>query len=315
MKNNDKSAWVYKSSDFSLQYDSLSEGVLSQDEILVENEVAGINPVDWKLIQSNPFGWEDGHVPGVDGVGIIVKVGKNVDEALLGKRVAYHQFLKRQGSFARYTVLNSERVMNVPAGMSSELASSLPCPMLTAWQAFQKIPTHNPKNALVVGVGAVNKILIQLLTLAGFKVDVVSKSFSIEEADRFDVREIYRDKSDVSESYFSIFDAVNEQSASHFVTHLKANGHIVAIQGRVAKPIDPPFTRTISYHEIALGALHEFGDAEDWRDLMEGGEGLMDLILSNQLRVEDPVVFEFSKLPQALKHSEETKLKTIVKFD
>lgn len=313
MKRKSISAWSYETSTQSLLATSVSHCEINSNEILVENEMAGINPVDWKFIQSNPLNWKDGHTPGVDGVGRVVKVGKDVSESLLDQRVAFHQSLKKQGSFARFTVLNAERVMKVPENMSSALAGSLPCPMLTAWQAFCKIPVKAGRNVLIVGVGAVNKILIQLLSKEGFNVDVLSKSLSVEASEALGVRHVLRSSKNVTDVYYALFDAVGQDSASHFVKHLKANGHVISIQDRIDKPLDPPFTRTISYHEIALGALHDYGDNEDWNDLMKDGELLMELINSNQLIIDEPVVFSFNHLPQALQHSEQTKLKTVVK--
>ncbi|WP_028868057.1 alcohol dehydrogenase catalytic domain-containing protein [Psychromonas arctica] len=315
MKNKHISAWSYNTSLHSVEQSSVSHCEINANEILLENEIAGINPVDWKFIHSNPLNWEDGHTPGVDGVGRVVKVGKNVSETLLGQRVAFHQSLKKQGSFARFSVLNAGRVMKVPKSMSSALAGALPCPMLTAWQAFSKIPVKADRNVLIVGVGAVSKIVIQLLSEAGFNVDVLSKSLSIEMSKALGVLHLLRAPEEITLNYHAIFDAVGQDSASRFVKHLKANGHIVAIQDRIDKPLDPPFTRSISYHEIALGALHDYGDSEDWTELMKAGEQLMELISSNQMIIDEPVVFSFDQLPQALEHSEKTKRKTVVKID
>lgn len=308
-------AWSYNTSTHSLLESIINPCELKSNEILVANKIAGINPVDWKFIQSNPLNWKDGHTPGVDGAGMVIEVGKNVDKALLGQRVAFHQSLKKQGSFARFTVLKHGRVMKVPEKMSFALAGGLPCPMLTAWQAFSKIPLKAGRNVLIVGVGSVNKIVIQLLSKAGFNVDVLSTSLSVEMSKALGVIRLLRAPEEITLNYHAIFDAVGQDSASRFVKHLKANGHIVAIQDRIDKPLDPPFTRTISYHEIALGALHDYGDSEDWTELMKAGEQLMELISSDQLIIDEPVVFSFDKLPQALAHSEETKLKTVVKVD
>ena len=105
MKSKNISAWSYKTSTQSLLATSvshcdvssneISSNEVSSNEIVVENEIAGINPVDWKFIQSNPLNWQDGHTPGVDGVGSVLKVGKDVSESLLGQRVAFHQSLNQ----------------------------------------------------------------------------------------------------------------------------------------------------------------------------------------------------------------------------
>ncbi|MGL6413251.1 alcohol dehydrogenase catalytic domain-containing protein [Aeromonas veronii] len=61
---------------------------LTPDEVLVANRVIAFNPVDWKLIEYGHSNWQDGQVPGVDGMGTIVALGANVSHLRLGARVA-----------------------------------------------------------------------------------------------------------------------------------------------------------------------------------------------------------------------------------
>ncbi|RZR11884.1 alcohol dehydrogenase [Vibrio vulnificus] len=304
--------WQYQTETHSLVLGKAERPALDDNEILVQNKAIGINPVDWKFIKANPLNWPNGHVPGVDGAGVVVQVGSKVDPSLIGRRVAYHGSLNRHGSFAEYTVLNVERVMTLPEGLSFELAAALPCPMLTAWQAFEKIPLTRQREVLVVGFGAVNNLLSQFLVNAGYVVDVVSTSLGEERAKRLGIRHVYREQSQIDMKYFAIFDAVSGENAAHLVPLLRANGHIVCIQDRIAKPIDPPFTRTIFYHEIALGALHNFGDKDDWHALMQDGEALLERIENGSVEVSIPVTFKFEQTLDALKHSETTKRKTVI---
>ena len=150
--------------------------------IVVRNYAIGINPVDWKFIDDNPRDWEKGHIPGVDGAGVVVAVGEGVDNSLLGKRVAYHHSPGENGSFADHSEVYASRVMVVPESVDFALAAALPCPMLTAWQAFSKVPVRKGADVLVSGMGAVNKLLAQMLSQAGFNVHVISGSFSQEQA-------------------------------------------------------------------------------------------------------------------------------------
>ncbi|KDU95931.1 hypothetical protein GLUCORHAEAF1_05375 [Komagataeibacter rhaeticus AF1] len=96
-------------------------------DIIVANTMAAFNPVDWKIIRHGHPAWKFGHVPGVDGVGRIVAVGVGVTLPV-GLRVAYHQGLGRDGSFAQRTVLKAASVLPVPDGLSDEQAVSVPCP-------------------------------------------------------------------------------------------------------------------------------------------------------------------------------------------
>ena len=279
--------------------------------IVVRNYAIGINPVDWKFIDDNPRDWEKGHIPGVDGAGVVVAVGEGVDNNLLGKRVAYHHSLGENGSFADHSEVYASRVMVVPESVDFALAAALPCPMLTAWQAFSKVPVREGANVLVSGMGAVNKLLAQMLSQAGFNVHVISGSFSQEQADEMGVKAIHRGKPE-GQTFYALFDANGPDYAASLVPLLEANGHVVSILGRIEEPIDAPFTRTISYHEIALGALHDYGDLPQWQRLVKDGETLLEQVAAQSLVVEIPNLFEFDNLNKALQFSKEDKRKAVV---
>jgi len=279
--------------------------------IVVRNYAIGINPVDWKFIDDNPRDWEKGHIPGVDGAGVVVAVGEGVDNNLLGKRVAYHHSLGENGSFADHSEVYASRVMVVPESVDFALAAALPCPMLTAWQAFSKVPVRKGADVLVSGMGAVNKLLAQMLSQAGFNVHVISGSFSQEQADEMGVKAIHRVKPE-GQTFYALFDANGPDYAASLVPLLEANGHVVSILGRIEVPVDAPFTRTISYHEIALGALHDYGDLSQWQRLVKNGEALLEQVAAQTLVVEIPNVFEFDNLNNALQFSKEDKRKAVV---
>lgn len=279
--------------------------------IIVRNYAIGINPVDWKFIDDNPRDWEKGHIPGVDGAGVVVAVGEGVDDGLLGRRVAYHHSLGENGSFADHSEVYASRVMVVPESVDFALAAALPCPMLTAWQAFSKVPVRKGADVLVSGMGAVNKLLAQMLSQAGFSVHVISGSFSQEQADEMGVKAIHRGKPE-GQTFYALFDANGPDYAASLVPLLEANGHVVSILGRIEAPIDAPFTRTISYHEIALGALHDYGDLPQWQRLVKDGEALLEQVAAQSLVVEIPNLFEFDNLNKALQFSKEDKRKAVV---
>ncbi|WP_334018832.1 alcohol dehydrogenase catalytic domain-containing protein [Alteromonas sp. S015] len=279
--------------------------------IVVRNYAIGINPVDWKFIDDNPRDWQKGHIPGVDGAGVVVAVGEGVDNNLLGKRVAYHHSLGENGSFADHSEVYASRVMVVPESVDFALAAALPCPMLTAWQAFSKVPVREGADVLVSGMGAVNKLLAQMLSQAGFNVHVISGSFSQEQADEMGVKAIHRSKPE-GLTFYALFDANGPDYAASLVPLLEANGHVVSILGRIEEPVDAPFTRTISYHEIALGALHDYGDLSQWQRLVKDGEALIEQVAAQSLVVEIPNLFEFDNLNKALQFSKEDKRKAVV---
>lgn len=318
MTDSKSHAWQFVAAGEELKQAEVSQPMPDAGEVLVRNDFAGINPVDWKFIEGNPLNWPAGHIPGVDGAGIIVAVGAGVDASLNGQRVAYHTALARDGSFAHYTRVRAEGFIRVPEGMPLDLAAALPCPLLTAWQAFTKVPapvqSQEPASIVVAGMGAVNKLLVQYLVTTGYRVDAISGSLTAEEAAALGIHRVYARDSELPAGYHAAFDARGPQQAAELVPHLRANGHIVCIQGRIENPVDEAFSRTISYHEVALGALHEFGDQTAWQDLMQAGERLFRRVAEGSLMVASPEVFTTAAMNDALSHSRKSKQKTVVTF-
>ena len=129
-----------------------------------------LNPVDWKICEWGHADWRQGTVPGVDGAGLVAAVGEGVDLPL-GTRVAYHQSLSRDGSFAQYCLLDATLVMHIPANLDDAAAAAIPCPALTAWQALAKVADGASRDVLVVGAGgAVGFYLVQLAVQRGLRV-------------------------------------------------------------------------------------------------------------------------------------------------
>ncbi|WP_462177238.1 alcohol dehydrogenase catalytic domain-containing protein [Pseudoalteromonas gelatinilytica] len=288
---------------------------IAPNEIIVLNQFASINPVDWKFIEINPLKWKIGHIPGVDGAGVVVRTGSAVPVGMLGKRVCYHQSLTKNGSFSSYTVLKYTRVLIVPDKLPLIKAAILPCPMLTAIQSIQKLPSLTDRNILIAGYGSVAKILIQILKTKGASIDLLSNFAPPDEAEMYGVNKTFRRREDISGRYFAVLDLRGHESASDLASQLRANGHLVCIQDRIEAPIFKPFSNAISYHEVALGALHEYGDEQDWSELIFAGEQYMKGLSDSNYISESPDTFTISEINLALTHSKQTKRKTVVEYN
>ncbi|ESW38187.1 alcohol dehydrogenase catalytic domain-containing protein, partial [Pseudomonas taiwanensis] len=86
-------------------------------EVLVANRAIALNPVDWKICEWGHPAWQQGDGPGRGCAGVVVAVGAGVDMPL-GSRVAYHQSLARDGSFAEHCLLDASLVMHIPSALS-----------------------------------------------------------------------------------------------------------------------------------------------------------------------------------------------------
>lgn len=295
---------------------------LGDNEVLIQNTAIGLNPVDWKLIERGHPEWKPDTVPGVDAAGIIIATGKNMGHLRTGSRVCYHTDLSRDGSFSTHTVVAGRALMHIPDNVSDFAAASFPCPSLTAWQAFCKVPAIGGKNVLVSGAGgSVGYFLTQMLTAADARVYVTASTKHHTEFLRMGVIKAidYKEigwQSKMAEAlngnlFDAAFDIVNGQHAASLAPMLGYYGHLVAIQDRVEVAPLLAFSTCISLHEIALGAFHKYATDKQVAALMQDGEALLGKIGNGTLKLRNYTVDSFDNLPQHLaemkKNNRETK--------
>lgn len=279
-------------------------------EILVRNQAIGLNPVDWKVVENGHSAWQTGHVPGVDGMGVVVAAGAGVP-IRLGTRVAYHQSLEREGSFAEYVRVDASSVLLIPDALDAASAAALPCPGLTAWQAIEKIPVKVDCDVLIVGGGgAVGLLLVQLAVARGFRVWVTAARTHHAQLTTLGAAGVYDYRTDDWRQQLTIqlgerriyaaFDTVSRASAAKLSPLLGYNGHLVCIQDRQETAPLPPFSTAISLHEVALNSFHQHAGHHDKVLLRQSGEALLGAVLDGRLVLPTINLFTFDKLPVAL---------------
>lgn len=276
-------------------------------EVLVRNAVIGLNPVDWKVLGGGLVDWQPGHVPGVDGAGEVVAVGADVSADWLGRRVAYHTSLHGHGSFAEYAPVAARALLQLPDALDFEVAASVPCPALTAWLAIDKVPVQPEQRLLVSGAGgAVGHYLVQLARARGFAVTAMANARHWERLRELGAQNcipgpLADGQVPTGGRRFHVaIDSVDEHHAARLAAALRANGHLVCIQGRVPKWPCAPFGLTLSLHEVALGALHVHGDASAWQHLTATGAALLADIAAGRLQAQARVTRDFDELAHLL---------------
>lgn len=280
-------------------------------EVLVANRALALNPVDWKIIEWGHPAWQNGHVPGVDGMGIVVAAGADVP-IQLGARVAYHQSLGRDGSFAEFTRVDAAALLTVPATLDDVAAASLPCPGLTAWQALEKVPLTGPCDVLVIGAGgAVGLLLVQLAVNRGYRVWATAGkrhhaplkalgAVGVFDYHDNDWQQVLR--ASLGERQLkAVFDTVSGEHAAALAPLLGYNGHLVCIQDRQESAPLAAFSTAISLHEVALNSVHTYASRADRHQLRQAGERLLDAVREGSLVLAPTQSFEFRELPQALR--------------
>ncbi|MGJ8522503.1 hypothetical protein R84981_001191 [Carnimonas sp. R-84981] len=305
--------WQHGSTPANLTLQQLEIPALEADQVLVENAYIGLNPVDWKVLEMpEALGATTDMVPGLDGAGTIVAVGDHVDSSLVGRRVAYHTSLgSKIGSFSQLTPVDARATIAVPDELGLDVAASLPCTALTAWNALDKLPKRKGAKLLIAGAGGgVGRYLVQIAAANGYNVTTLSHPRHWQRLQQHGATTTLQSLREGEQwqgahDYYAAVDAVSPENARALTDALGANGHIVTILGRLPDWPSAPFGRCISMHEVALGALHVHGSDADWQRLSAAGQQLLNDISAQRIEPEPLVIDEFANLPvhlEALKN-------------
>ena len=280
-------------------------------QVLVANRAIALNPVDWKICEWGHADWHQGTVPGVDGAGIVAAVGEGVDLPL-GTRIAYHQSLSRDGSFAEYCLLDASLVMHIPHNLDALAAAAVPCPALTAWQALAKVASGASRDVLVIGAGgAVGFYLAQLAVQSGLRVWATAGEKNHARLMQVGVIGVFDYRSSDWQTHLqtalgerplhALFDTVSGAHAASLAHLLGYNGHLVCIQDRQESAPLAAFSSAISLHEVALNSIHAHGRLLDRQALKVEGERLLQMVADGRLLAPKRLDFAFEALPQALR--------------
>ena len=136
------------------------------DELLVEIEAAGVNPVDTYFVDGSyePVGLP--FTPGVDFAGTVSEVGDGVEgfeagDRVFGTGIGNGGF---QGSYAEYAAVPTDRVVHLPDGIDMVEAGAAGVAACTAWRALIDHANLKPAQECLVhgGSGGVGHAAVQI---------------------------------------------------------------------------------------------------------------------------------------------------------
>ncbi|WP_243385551.1 zinc-binding dehydrogenase [Bacillus kexueae] len=282
-------------------------------QILVHIQAVGLNPVDYKTATNGNPKWAYPHILGVDGAGIVAEVGEGVEDVKVGDRVVYHGSFQQKGTYAEYAVTTAHSVSHIPDDVSFIEAAALPCAGMTAYQAlFRKLHIQKGETILIQGAaGGVGGFAVQLAALTGATIIGTASKHNHDFIQSLGAHlMIDYHSEDVKEKVLEltngrgvdcVLDAVGRKTATDALDMLAFNGRLAYIAGGPDFSLVKPFTKALSFHEIALGGAHlEGGDKEAQIDLKVMGDELLKLVNEKKL---NPLVHEIISLhevPKAL---------------
>ncbi|WP_345241192.1 zinc-binding dehydrogenase [Pontibacillus salipaludis] len=281
-------------------------------EILVRNKAAGLNPVDYKTATNGLSAWEYPHILGVDAAGIVEEVGEGVTTIQKGDRVVYHGNMSKKGTFAEYTVTPAHTVSHLPESISFEDGAAVPCAGYTAYQALVRKMHVQPGGTILIhaGAGGVGGFAIQLAKQSGLTVITTAsasnhefvKSLGADYAIDYKQEDFVKKTLELTQGkgVHAVLDTVGRDNATRSLDTLRFNGQIAFIAGPpdITSALD--FTKSFSFHQIALGGAHLVDNIEEQQDLALMGQEMFQLIEEGSISTLLEKVVPLEEVPQAL---------------
>ncbi|KAI9652179.1 MAG: hypothetical protein M1831_007160 [Alyxoria varia] len=180
-------AWIVEAKSNPVQVKEAPYSSPDADEVVIKNGAFAINPVDWKLQDTNMFPQDYPAIFGDDVAGEVVEVGGDVKDVKKGDRVMGHCIglitkQPKHGAFQNYSVVKGTLTSVIPSSVAYKDAAVLPLAISTAAAGLYQpdklalpspsVPPKSTGTALLVwgGSSSVGTCTIQLAVASGVEV-------------------------------------------------------------------------------------------------------------------------------------------------
>lgn len=209
-------------------------------EVLIEVHAASINPIDSKLLLTDPsydHADENPLTPGFDLAGAVVEVGKNVKHIHVGDNV-YGQaavIKKGTGAFAEYAVTHEDLIAKMPGNITFTEAAAIPLAACSAYQALVEHMKLKQDDKVLIhgGSGGIGTFAIQLAKHRGAFVASTASGTGIDYVKRQGADQVIDYMSEHFEDVLKDFDAVLDTVGGEIYKKsfqvLKRNGLVVSM--------------------------------------------------------------------------------------
>jgi N-ethylmaleimide reductase len=151
--------------------------------VIVEITAAGVNPLDYKLLNGDVrdiFPINLPYILGGEFSGKIIRIGKNVQSFKVGDRVIGKPL--NRGAFTEKIEIPQEQLILTPEGLNDSVAATLPVAALTAWIGLFDYGQLKAGQTVLIqgGAGGVGSYAIPLAHKAGARVIATASPENLE---------------------------------------------------------------------------------------------------------------------------------------
>jgi NADPH2:quinone reductase len=246
-------------------------------EVLVDVAVAGVNFRDvYERRGGYAHGAQPSGIAGVEGTGRVVALGEGVADVAVGDRIAWNH---TQGSYAEQIVVQAERAVPVPNGVTDELACAALLQGMTAHYLTHSTYAVQPGDEVLVhaAAGGAGRLTLQMAKMRGGRVTATTSGGEKADLARSGGADEVIDYDDVPEGCFEVvYDGVGAATFDRSLASLKPRGMMV-LYGAASGPVPPVeigrlnagstfLTRPTLVHYVATreDLLWRSGDVYGW---------------------------------------------------
>ena len=148
-----------------LTFNEIEKPTITDNQVLIEIHAAGVNPVDYKIIEGALKKLKKLTFPspiGFDVSGIVVEKGAKVNHLSVGDEVYSRVPSESPGTFAEYIAVDINSVSLKPSNLNFNESASLPLVGLTTIQSFNMANLKSGDKVLIhAGSGGIGSFAIQ----------------------------------------------------------------------------------------------------------------------------------------------------------
>lgn len=151
-----------------MKWEEIELGAPGPGEMLIRNTAVGLNYID-TYHRSGLYPLPTPAVIGMEGAGVVEKLGPKVKEFKVGDRVAYAQPI---GAYAERRIVPAERMVKIPSGIDDKTAAAMMLKGMTAEYLIRRTYKVKEGDTILVhaAAGGVGLILCQWGKFLGAKV-------------------------------------------------------------------------------------------------------------------------------------------------
>jgi len=281
-------------------------------EVRVRIHSVGLNPVDYKAADWGHVAWTYPHILGVDGAGVVDKVGSDVSDFKIGDRVYGLFDIAGPGAFAEYAVASALSLAKIPSRNSFEEMAAVPCAGWTAYQIFhRKLQLREGQRILIhAGSGGVGSFAIQFARRQGLRVLTTcsSDNFSFvrdlgaEHVIDYRTEDVFSKVMDITEGrgVHAVIDTLGGPMINDNFKLLNFGGSFVGLVDVPDIATAPMFEKALSVQMVFLGGAFGLGSKEDQKDLGVIGSETAKLIEDKKVFSTLTEILPFEKIPEGL---------------